>query len=126
MKARYFVMIGIIIIIVVLVLSTGGRISGIMISDYTTTEDGSIMTLKVGVASSIGYTRTMKSKDEGNKKRITFYSTFGFNSSLGAKNEFQIELAPNINEIYFYKGNGEFKLVLQKNEETKQWDRVKN
>ena len=126
MKTRYIAIIGIIIMLVILVLSTGGKISGIMILDYSTSEDGCKMTLRVGVASSIGYTRAMKSKDVGDEKRITFYSTYGFNSSLGAKREFQLDLAPNINEIYFDSGNGEFKLMLQKDEETNQWYRVKN
>ena len=126
MKTRYIAIIGITIMIVLLVLSTGGKISGIMILDYATSEDGSKMTLRVGVSSSIGYTRAMKSKDVGDQKRITFYSTYGLNSSLGAKSEFQIDLAPNIKEIYFDSGNGEYKLMLQKDEETNQWHRVKN
>ncbi|WP_313152571.1 hypothetical protein [Lacrimispora sp.] len=74
----------IVIVIGLLFLSTGGKIAGVMISDYSISEEGDIMALKVGVASS-------KSCDE----------------------------------IYFYSGNGEYKLKLQKNSETNEWERVK-
>lgn len=100
--------------------------AGIMISDYAVSEDGKEMTLKVGVASSMGYIRTLRQKEDGNKKYITFYSTFGLNSSIGANDEFQIELSPACEQIYFYSGNGEYKLRLQKNSETNEWVRVKH
>jgi hypothetical protein len=83
------------------------------------------MTLKVGVASSIGYIRTIKERQDGNKKYITFYSTYGLNSKIGANNEFQIDLNPTINEIYFYRGDDGYVFILQKNEETNKWQLVR-
>ena len=108
-----------------MILSTGGKISGIIITDYTVTDDGSQMNLKVNIMSSMGFIRTIKTKNEGNKKFITFYSTYGFNSSLGAKSEFQIKLDPNCDEIYFYSGRDEYKLKLQKDKITNKWNMVK-
>lgn len=125
-KIGYIILISIFIVVVMLFLSTGSKIAGVMISDYTISEDGNTMTLKVGLVSSIGYIRTCKTKDDGNKKFITFYSTYGFNSSLGAKNEFEVELSPNCSEIYFYSGSDEYKLKLQKDQETNEWNEVKN
>ncbi|HKL79268.1 MAG TPA: hypothetical protein VJ888_02400, partial [Mobilitalea sp.] len=67
------------------------------------------------------YVRTIKASEDGNKKRITFYSTYGLNSNIGAKNEFQVKLQPSCDEICFYSGNGEYKLKLQKNSQTNEW-----
>ena len=52
-----------------------------------------------------------------------FYSAFGgFNSSFGAKSEFELELDKDNTEIYIYRGDG-YVLVLQKDEETGEWAR---
>lgn len=115
----------IIIVIVLLLLSTGGKIAGVFLNDYSLSEDGNVITLKVGVASSMGYVRTMKERQDGNKKYITFYSTYGLNSKCGSSNEFQIDLEPSINELYFYRGDDGFVLILQKKEETKDWQLVR-
>ncbi len=124
-KIRVIAILSLIIVIGLLFLSTGGKMAGIMLTDYSISKDGNVMTLEVGVASSIGYIRRFKSRQDGNKEYITFYSTYGFNSSIGAKDEFQVELHPSCDEIYFYRGNGEYKLRLQKNSETNEWERAK-
>lgn len=108
-----------------LFLITGGKISSVMLIDYSISKDGNVMALKVGVASSMGYIRTLKESQEGNKKYITFYSTYGLNSNIGAKNEFQIDLNPSCNEIYFYRGNDGYVLILHKNEESNKWELVR-
>lgn len=112
------------LVIVILYLSTGGKISGVMINNYTVSKDGNVMTINVGLASSIGYIRTLKESEDGNKKYITFYSTYGFNSKIGAKDKYQVVLQPSCDEIYFYSGD-EYKLKLKKNSDTKKWERVK-
>lgn len=124
-KVGVIVILTFIIVIGLLVLSTGGKITSAMITDYSISEAGDVMTLKVGVASSMGYIRTLKASEDGNKKFITFYSTYGLNSSIGSKDEFQIKLNPSCDEIYLYSGNDEYKLRLQKNSETNEWERVK-
>jgi uncharacterized membrane protein len=124
MKKRIVVIITTLTIVLalgMLILSTGGKMAGIMINKYSISEDGSVMTLKVGVASSMGCVRTVKVKQDDNKKYLTFYSTYGFNSTIGAKSEFKIDLDPTINEIYFYSGDTGYDLKLQKNAETAEW-----
>ena len=43
------------------------------------------MTIKVGVSSSAGYVRKMKRTSGSMNYYYTFYSTFGINSKIGAK-----------------------------------------
>jgi uncharacterized membrane protein len=120
------IVVSIIIVIGLLILSTGGKMGGAFLSDYKVSEDGKVMTLKVGVASSMGYIRSLKVREDDNKKYLTFYSTFGLNSKLSAKDEFQINLDPDIDEIYFFRGEEGYVRVISKNKETKEWQRVKN
>lgn len=47
----------------------------------------------------------------------TFYSTFGINSRIGAKDTFEMQLDNNVDEIYFYTGKKDYKKVLEKNEQ---------
>ena len=108
-----------------LFFSTGGKIANVMLTDYSISDDGNVMTLKVGVVGSMGYIRTLSIKQGGDNKYITFYSTYGLNSSIGAKNEFEIELSPSCEEIYFYSGEGRYKLKLQKNDKTNEWQLVR-
>jgi len=124
-KIRIIAMLSLIIVIGLLLLSTGGKTTSVMITDYSISRDSDVMTLKVGVASSMGYIRKLKASEDGNKKLITFYSTYGLNSNIGAKNEFQVKLHPSCDEIYFYSGNGEYKLKLQKSSETNEWEIAK-
>lgn len=124
-KIGVIVILSFIIVFVLLFLSTGGKITGVMLTDYSISEDGNVLTIEVGLASSMGYIRTLKTSEDANKKQITFYSTYGLNSNIGAKNEFQVELPLSCDEIYFYSGNDGYKLKLQKNSETNEWERVK-
>lgn len=52
---------------------------------------------------------------------FTFYSTFGINSKIGAKDTFEIELDSNVDAIYFYAGDKGYKQVLQKDEGIGEW-----
>jgi uncharacterized membrane protein len=120
--------VGILLLLIVigsLFFATGGKITGVMISNYSISEDGNVMTLKVGLVSSMGYIRTLKVREVGNKKYIAFYSTYGLNSNIGAKNEFQVKLQPSCDEIYFYSGKEEYKLKLRKSSESNEWEKVK-
>lgn len=120
----------IILIILILLMASWIIASGfikrtdVYLTSYSVSEDGEEITLKVSVASSMGYIRDFL--NESNKAEIMklrFHSTFGgFNSSLGAKNEFVIPLDPNCSEIYFYTNDG-FNLVLEKSPETGKWER---
>lgn len=127
-KKILIIVIAIIFFILALIfISTGfKKRTDVVLNNYSISEDGTKMKLDIVISSSVGYSRDIKVKQGGDNKYITFYSTYGFiNSKLGAKNEFEIELNPSCSEIYFYKGDGGYTLVLQKNEVSNQWERVK-
>lgn len=115
----------IILLLGIFLILTGGKRGDVYLNKFSVSADGNTMTIYVGVASSMGYVRNMKVKQGGDNKYITFYSTFGLNSRLGAKSKFEIELNPDCEEIYFYKGDGGYKLVLQKDKETNEWKSIR-
>lgn len=102
---------------------------GVYIGEYTVSVDGTEMTFKTGIPTSMGYIRGYKDVGGGVKPHyLKFYNTFGgLNSSWGAKSEFVLTLDKEDTEIYVFRGNDEYEyeLVLQKNEETGVWERVK-
>lgn len=95
----------------------------VLLNDYFVSEDGTKLTFKTVVASSMGYVRGFEDEGGGVKPHyLTFYSTFGgLNSLFGAKNEFELDLAEYDCEIYFNRSGGGYELVLQKDEETGKW-----
>ena len=111
-------------LVVIGLLLAGSKRGDVMLTDYSVSEDGSAMTIRVGVASSMGYIRSLKVKQGGDNLYLTFYSTLGLNSKLGAKDEFTLDIGPYCSEIYFYHGDGGYKLVLEKNAENV-WNRVR-
>ncbi len=128
MKKRIIIIFLVIIFTFIVVFLLGGlkKRTDVVLIDYFVTEDGKKMKLGITVTSTIGYARDLKVKQCGDNKYITFYSTFGFlNSKFGAKSEYEIELNPSCNEIYFYKGDGGYKQVLQKDEITNEWKAVR-
>lgn len=97
----------------------------VILTDYSVSEDGTKLTFRTAAASSMGYTRSFKDVGGGVKPHyLTFYSTFGgFNSSLGAKYTFELDLDSNNTEIYFNRAEDGYELVLQKNADTGIWTR---
>ena len=97
----------------------------VALGSYSVSEDGSEITLNVGVWTSMGYIRDFKDNGGGVKPHyLTFYSTFGgLNSSFGSKSTFALELSPNDTEIFFNRTDGGYELVLVKDEVTGQWRR---
>lgn len=110
--------------IVIFLIVTGGKRKDVVLRDFSVSEDGAKLQLNTTLTSSMGYTRKMKVKQGGDNLYLTFYSTFGFNNAIGAKNEFELTLNSSCQEIYFDKGDEEYKLVLQKNTETNEWEMV--
>lgn len=108
--------VAVIILIVMFLLITGGARTDVYLKSYELSDDGKTMTLNVGVSSSTGYIRKMERTSGSMNYYYTFYSTFGINSKLGAKDSFEIELDQNVDEIYFYTGDKGYKQVLKKNE----------
>lgn len=113
------IIIGIIILILislaVFLILSGGKRTDVFLGDFSV--EGNTMTIKVGVSSSAGYVRKMKRTSGSMNYYFTFYSTFGINSKVGAKDTFEIKLDNNVDEIYFYTGNKGYKKVLEKNED---------
>lgn len=115
-KILIVIIVPILIILVGLFIATGRARTDVFLDSYELSKDGKTMTLKVGVSSSAGYIRKMKRNSGSMNYYLTFYSTFGINSKLGAKDTFEIELDNNVNEIYFYTGDKGYKKVLEKND----------
>ena len=97
---------------------------------YELSPDGTVMTIRADHPDSAGYTRAARNVSQSPAVvKLKFYCTFGGpNSSLGAKDEFVIELPPECTEIDFYRGYQEpelgFHPVLCKNTATGAWERV--
>ena len=111
------------VIIVCLFVMSGGSRTDVFLKDFELSQDEKTMTLKVGVSSSAGYVRKMKRTSGSMNYYFTFYSTFGINSRLGAKDTFTIEIDNNVDEIYFYTGNKGYKKVLELNDDG-EWVKV--
>ena len=119
--------------LIILLISTLGWFIGsgfversdVYLKDYAVSPDGNEMTLNVGIAGSMGYTRGFKENLSAEKPYyMKFYSTFGgFNSSIGAKDKFVLKLYPTTTEIFFYHGEQGYDLVLQKDQTRGQWVR---
>ena len=127
MKKKVLIIIGILIaLLVIFFIGTGlTKNPNVVIREYSVSEDGSKLNFTVGMPFSIGYTRGYKNKGGGVKSHyLNFYNTFGtIFVSLGAKFDYVLELDEDDTEIYFNRTDGGYELVLQKNEETGEWER---
>lgn len=118
-----------IVILVAVVLLSGVYFIGsgftvrndVVLYDFTVSEDGSYITVNVGVSGSAGYIRAVKNISvEEEKINLKFYSAFGgINGSIGSRNSFDIYLTKEIKKIYIAD-----ELVLLKNEIAGQWERA--
>lgn len=122
---KILIIVGVIAIIGVgLFLSTGRARTDVYLKDFELFDDGKTMTLKVGVSSSSGYVRKIKQTSGSSNGYYTFYSTYGINSKIGAKDTFEIEINGDTDEIYFYTGDKGYKLVLVRNTATREWEKI--
>ena len=80
----------------------------VYIESFTLSEDGQTMTIRVAVGVSVGYTRSVTVKEEGDALRLEFHPAYGFiNGKIGAKNTFDIPLKPYQDKIYIFpSGHG--------------------
>lgn len=115
-----FICITLFIFIILLLLTVNQR-NDIYINNYTVSEDGKEITLDISLTNSSGYIGYMDTHEKDDRKYISFYSTFGVNNKLGSKNNFKIDLNLSCNKIYLDEGNGNYKLLLQKDENTNEW-----
>lgn len=101
--------------------------SAFITDDFAVSEDGGEITFQVGVGSSMGYIRGYKDEGGGVKPHyLKFYSAWGgFNSSIGAKSEYVLQLDPEDTEIYVYHGDSGYELALKKDAFSGEWYRVR-
>lgn len=114
----------IVIAIIAIFLATGMVKKEVYLKDFKVSDDGKIMTIYVDTLDSSGYVRKMKSSSGSMNGYYTFYQTYGFNSKLGSKDSFEIELTNDMDEIYFYTKNKGYKLVLTKHQVTDEWVKI--
>lgn len=121
---------GLAVIAVMAVLAVGGLFvytgfctrTDVGLTGYSVSEDGSAITMRTGVFSSMGYIRAIKAVPSGNALYCSFYCTFGgLNSRIGAKNVFEVALDDTCEEIYFDRAQAGNQLVLYKEETTGEW-----
>ncbi len=128
-KKVCMIVLAVLSIIIFYLIASGFSIqtSAYITDDFVVSEDGSEIAFKVGVGSSMGYVRGYKDEGGGVKPHyLKFYSAWGgFNSSIGAKNEFVLTLEPEDTEIYVYHGDGGYRLALQKDVTSGEWYRVR-
>lgn len=93
----------------------------VYISDYTVSDDGKEMTIKIGVSSSVGYVRKISvHQQHGGKLYLDCYSAFGgINGSWGAKSEYIIQLDEETEGIALYRNSDCYEVVLNKTEDGK-------
>lgn len=92
----------------------GGGRSDVALMDYKVSDEGIL--IKVGVASSAGYIRSMRVREDDCDAMVEFYSTLGINNPIGAKNEFLLEVSPDCERILFRRGKNHYRPVLQRDE----------
>lgn len=94
------------------------KLGNVYIADYSVSEDGSEMTIRVGVAASIGYVREVAVyQQHGGKLYLDCYSAFGgINGSWGARTEFTVPLEADTEMIAIYRSPNCYETVLEKDE----------
>ena len=127
MKKKIFVAVAIVIALVCIYFIGSGFIknSSACIGEYSVSEDGTEITMNIGVASSVGYIRKVEvHQQENGKMCIDCYSAFGgINGRIGAKTVFTLSLNDDTNMIAIYRGNNHYEEVLQK-DTSGVWQRI--
>lgn len=126
-------LLSIIIILILIVVGTLFVLSGfqtrtdVYLQDYSVSEDDSVITIKTSLFGSMGYIRDIKTEKVNDEIYCSFYCAFGgLNSSIGAKNNFEIKLDESSTKIYFYRSGNTADLVLEKDTTTNVWSRTEN
>ena len=101
------------------------KMGNVYVADFSVSEDGSEMTITVGVSTSIGYVRKVSvHQQHGGKLYLDCYSAFGgINGSWGAKNEYTIQLEEDTEMIALYRSPNCYDPVLEKGANG-EWQRV--
>ena len=99
--------------------------TNVVVTDFQVSEQQDSMIIQTSIATSAGYTRSVKNvSDDPEKMMLKFYSAFGgVNGSIGAKSEFDLPLSPECKEIYVLLYD-DYKLLIAKNPATGEWEMV--
>lgn len=126
MKKRILISLIVIITIVIIgfVLVNFIKRTDVFLGEYTVTNDGTQISMDVGVASSMGYLGRYSTKQVENRLYVTFYSALRGHNTFAGGNLITIDLPQGCDEIYFNRSGGEYELMIQKNNETGEWERV--
>lgn len=99
----------------------------VYLQDFSVSEDGSVITVRTFPIGSMGFIRAMETKQTGNEIHCSFYGCFGgLNSSIGAKNRFEIKLeglVGSAESIYFDRAYSD-QLVLERDADTGVWTSI--
>ena len=99
----------------------------VYLQDFSVSGNGSVVTLQTFTIGSMGFIRSMETKQIGNDIHCSFYCTFGgLNSGFGAKSRFEIRLedsAKAAESIYFDRAYSD-QLVLERDADTGVWTSV--
>ena len=101
------------------------KMGNVFIVDFSVSEDGSEMTITVGVSTSIGYVRKVSAHQQhGGKLYLDCYSAFGgINGSWGATSEYTIQIDEDTEMIALYRSADCYDPVLEK-ATNGEWQRV--
>ena len=74
----------------------------VRLQDFSVSKDGSAIMIKTSLSASMGFIRDMETEKTGEEIHCSFYRTSGgLNSTIGAKNTFEIKLNASTEKIYF-------------------------
>ena len=126
MKKFLWVLCALMMTLAVLFVYSGfGRRTDVYVAEAVPSADDKTLTLHTGIWSSMGYTRAVRTKQVGGTLQCTFYTTFGgLNSKIGARNVFVVPVE-SCSSIAFFRGDGQWDIVLQKDPATGEWERTR-
>ncbi len=112
------------LVVIYLVISSFIQRTDVFLGEYTVADNGTQIDMEVGVASSMGYIGRYSIKQDRNCLYLTFYSANRGRNTPSGGNMITINLLPECDAIYFNRSGGKFQMMLQKNRETNEWERV--
>ena len=126
MKKFLWVLCAVLLVLALLFVYSGfGRRTDVYVAEVVPSVDGKTLTMHTGIWSSMGYTRAVRTKQVGDTLQCTFYTAFGgLNSKIGAQNVFTVPVE-GCNSIAFFRGDGQWDIVLQKDPATGEWERTR-
>ena len=89
------------------------------VEDFSVSEDGTAITLRMGIGSSMGFIRDLSiHQQHGGKLYLDPLSAFGgLNGSIGAKDTFTIPLETETSSIAIYRNVNCYEVILEKGDD---------